>query len=161
GRVDQGLSLLQQGVAVHDSSGIGLLRTMSVVQLAEAYLLADQTEDARTCADRAVRLARERGEHAYEAWLSASLARSPYILKDSTSPPPRRTSAPPWRWLPTATCVPSSLTAASASASCTAARAMEQRPRSTSLLRRRCTARWTCVSGCTSPRQPFGGESAG
>jgi len=68
GRVDQGLSLLQQGVAVHDSSGIGLLRTMSVVQLAEAYLLADQTEDARTCADRAVRLARERGEHAYEAW---------------------------------------------------------------------------------------------
>jgi len=68
GRVEQGLSLLQQGVMVHDSRGIGLLRSMSVVQLGEAYLLANQVEAARACADRAVRMARERGEHAYEAW---------------------------------------------------------------------------------------------
>ena len=41
---------------------------MSVVQLGEAYLLADQVEDARACADRAVMLARERGERGHEAW---------------------------------------------------------------------------------------------
>jgi tetratricopeptide (TPR) repeat protein len=38
------------------------------MQLGEVYLLADQVEDARACADRAVRLARERGERGYEAW---------------------------------------------------------------------------------------------
>jgi tetratricopeptide (TPR) repeat protein len=38
------------------------------VQLGEAYLLADQVEDARDCADRAVLLARQRGERGYEAW---------------------------------------------------------------------------------------------
>jgi tetratricopeptide (TPR) repeat protein len=40
---------------------------MSVVQLAEAYLLADQLENARASADRAVMLARTRGERGYEA----------------------------------------------------------------------------------------------
>ena len=38
------------------------------MQLGEVYLLADQVEDARACADRAVRLARERGERGHEAW---------------------------------------------------------------------------------------------
>jgi tetratricopeptide (TPR) repeat protein len=41
---------------------------MSVVQLGEAYLLADQVEEARACAERAVLLARERGERGHEAW---------------------------------------------------------------------------------------------
>ena len=41
---------------------------MSVVQLGEAYLLAEQIEDARACADRAVRLAHERDERGHEAW---------------------------------------------------------------------------------------------
>jgi len=68
GRVKEGLSLLQQAVTIHDARGIGLLQSMSVVQLAEAHLLADHAEDAGACADRAVRMARERGEHAYEAW---------------------------------------------------------------------------------------------
>ena len=68
GRVEEGLSLLQQAVTIHDSRGIGLLQSMSVVQLAEGYLLADQIENARASADRAVQLARERGERAYEAW---------------------------------------------------------------------------------------------
>jgi tetratricopeptide (TPR) repeat protein len=38
------------------------------VQLGEAYLLADQVENARACADRAVLLARKRGERGHEAW---------------------------------------------------------------------------------------------
>ena len=41
---------------------------MSVVQLGEAYLLADRVEEARASADRAVGLARERGERGHEAW---------------------------------------------------------------------------------------------
>jgi tetratricopeptide (TPR) repeat protein len=42
--------------------------SLSVQQLGEAYLLADQWENARACADRTVMLARGRGERAYEAW---------------------------------------------------------------------------------------------
>jgi hypothetical protein len=42
---------------------------------------------------------------------------------------------------------PSSLTATSASASSTGARASASKPKNTSPPRRRCTARWTCGSG--------------
>ena len=41
---------------------------MSVVQLGETYLLADRVEEARASADRAVGLARKRGERGHEAW---------------------------------------------------------------------------------------------
>jgi len=68
GRLEEGISWLQQGLTAFESAGIGLFQSLSVVQLGEAYLLADQVEDARACAERAVRLARERGERGYEAW---------------------------------------------------------------------------------------------
>jgi tetratricopeptide (TPR) repeat protein len=68
GRLKEGISCLQQGLTAFESAGNGLFQSLSVVQLGEAYLLADQVEDARACADRAVRLARERGERGYEAW---------------------------------------------------------------------------------------------
>ena len=68
GRLDEGMSWLQQGLTAFESAGNGLFHSLSVVQLGEVYLFADQVEDARTCADRAVRLARERGERGYEAW---------------------------------------------------------------------------------------------
>jgi len=47
------------------------LRTgvLSVTRLGEAYLLANQVENARSCADRALMLARGRGERVYEAWV--------------------------------------------------------------------------------------------
>ena len=48
--------------------GLGIYHSLSVEQLGEAYLLADQVENARACADRAVMLARGRGERGYEAW---------------------------------------------------------------------------------------------
>ena len=68
GRIGEGISWLQQALTAYESAGIGLFHSLSVVQLGEAYLLADQVEDARACADRAVRLARERGERGHEAW---------------------------------------------------------------------------------------------
>jgi hypothetical protein len=60
-RIAEGVSRLQQGLAARESAGIGLLHSLSVVQLGEAYLLADRVQDARAQADRAVMLARERG----------------------------------------------------------------------------------------------------
>ena len=68
GRIREGVSWLQQALAAYESAGIGYYHSISVVQLGEAYLLADRAEDARACADRAVMLTRERGERGHEAW---------------------------------------------------------------------------------------------
>jgi tetratricopeptide (TPR) repeat protein len=68
GRLEEGISWLQQGLTAFESAGNGLFHSLSVMQLAEAYLLADQVEDARACADRALMLARQRGERGHEAW---------------------------------------------------------------------------------------------
>ncbi|HEX6112149.1 MAG TPA: adenylate/guanylate cyclase domain-containing protein [Geminicoccaceae bacterium] len=68
GRIEEGVSLLEQALTAHESADIGYCHSMSVVQLGEAYLLADRVEDARACADRALMLARQRGERGYEAW---------------------------------------------------------------------------------------------
>jgi tetratricopeptide (TPR) repeat protein len=68
GRLEEGVSWLQQGLTAFESTGNGLFHSLSVVQLGEAYLLAYQVDDARACTDRAVRLARERGERGHEAW---------------------------------------------------------------------------------------------
>ncbi len=68
GRIPEGVSLLKQALTAYQSAGIGAYHSISVVQLGEAYLLADQVEGARACADRAVMLACERGERGYEAY---------------------------------------------------------------------------------------------
>jgi tetratricopeptide (TPR) repeat protein len=68
GRTEEGISWLKQALAAYESVGAGFFQSISTVQLGEAYLLADQVEDARACAERAVRLARDRGERGYEAW---------------------------------------------------------------------------------------------
>jgi tetratricopeptide (TPR) repeat protein len=67
-RIEEGISWLQQALTAYGSAGVGWRHSISVAQLGEAYLLADRAEDARVCADRAVKLARERGERGYEAW---------------------------------------------------------------------------------------------
>ena len=68
GRIGEGVSWLEQALTAYESAGMRLFHSISVVELGEAYLLADRVEDARTCADRAVLLARERGERGDEAW---------------------------------------------------------------------------------------------
>ncbi len=68
GRIGEGVSLLQQALAAYESAGFGFRHSLGVEQLGEAYLLADQVENARACADRAVMLARGRGERGYEAY---------------------------------------------------------------------------------------------
>jgi tetratricopeptide (TPR) repeat protein len=68
GRIEEGISYLQQALTAYDAEAIGIHHALSVEQLGEAYLLADQVENARACADRSVSLARGRGERGYEAW---------------------------------------------------------------------------------------------
>jgi tetratricopeptide (TPR) repeat protein len=68
GRIEEGLSWLQQALTASESTGTGFLQSIGVVQLGEAYLLADRGESARASADRALRLARQRGERGHEAW---------------------------------------------------------------------------------------------
>jgi hypothetical protein len=68
GRIEEGVSWLRQALTAYESAGIGLFPSLSVVQLGEAHLLADQVEDARACADCAVMLAGQRGERGHEAW---------------------------------------------------------------------------------------------
>jgi tetratricopeptide (TPR) repeat protein len=67
GRLEEGIALLQQALALYESEGVGYEQVISVVHLGEAYLRADRVEDARACTDRAVGLARARGERGYEA----------------------------------------------------------------------------------------------
>ena len=68
GRVQDGVAWLERALAAYDALGMAHLHTITVAQLAEAYLLAGRLENARASADRAVTLARERGERGYEAW---------------------------------------------------------------------------------------------
>jgi tetratricopeptide (TPR) repeat protein len=65
----EGVTCLQQALTAYERGGMGFYHTRSIEQLGEAYLLADQVENARACADRAVTLARGRGERGYEAWV--------------------------------------------------------------------------------------------
>jgi tetratricopeptide (TPR) repeat protein len=68
GRTGEGVSYLQEALAAYESAGIGVDHSLAVYQLGEALLLTDQLENARACAERAVTLARGRGERGYEAW---------------------------------------------------------------------------------------------
>ena len=68
GRIEEGVSRLQEALTAYESAGIGVYHSLSVAQLSEAYLRADQIENARACAQRAVTLARGRGERGHEAW---------------------------------------------------------------------------------------------
>jgi len=68
GRLAEGVSLLREALAAYESTGVGYCQSISVAHLADAYLLANKLEDARACADRAVMLARMRGERGYEAY---------------------------------------------------------------------------------------------
>jgi class 3 adenylate cyclase/tetratricopeptide (TPR) repeat protein len=69
GRIDEGVASLHQAVTALERAGIGAYHSLSLTQLGEAYLLADQVENARSCADRALMLARGRGERVYETWV--------------------------------------------------------------------------------------------
>jgi tetratricopeptide (TPR) repeat protein len=68
GRVAEGVTLLEGALTLYEAAGMRLFHSTSIGELGEAYLLANRVEEARASADRAVTLARERGERGNEAW---------------------------------------------------------------------------------------------
>jgi tetratricopeptide (TPR) repeat protein len=66
GRVEEGVQLLRQAVTDYASTAMEHFLSVSIVQLGEAHLLADQVDEARACAERALTLSRRRGERGFE-----------------------------------------------------------------------------------------------
>ena len=64
GQVAEGLSLLEEGQKAHES-----FQTLIVAQTGEGCLAADRLNDALSFAERALDLARRRGQRGYEAWI--------------------------------------------------------------------------------------------
>jgi DNA-binding SARP family transcriptional activator len=67
GRPRDGVRLIEQALAALDDYGQRVWYAVVLTQMAEAWLLAGDVERARECADRARSLARNRGEHGFEA----------------------------------------------------------------------------------------------
>jgi tetratricopeptide (TPR) repeat protein len=64
--------LLEQALSASEAMRYGLMQPLFLLNLGEAYALADRLEDALVCAGRALTLARESGRRGYEAtalWL--------------------------------------------------------------------------------------------
>ena len=77
GRLDDGLALLEEGVARADSLRFYSSQALRIAWLGEAYLLAGRQQKAAEVAARALGLAREHGERGNEAdalWLSGEIA---------------------------------------------------------------------------------------
>jgi hypothetical protein len=74
GRFVDGLSLLQQ--AVDATVQRGAVHPLRTAHLAEAHLLAGDTQQARELAQQALEAARMRGERAHEAYALRVLGRS-------------------------------------------------------------------------------------
>jgi tetratricopeptide (TPR) repeat protein len=67
-RVADGLSLLQEALRTYESMGLVMYHSLVLVHIGEAYVLSGRFQDALVYAQRALTLARERGERGYEAW---------------------------------------------------------------------------------------------
>ncbi len=81
GRVCDGLAMLEEALRAAEGSGRLAFHSLLVVYLGEVFVLADRLEYARAVAERALALARERGERGVEAWalrlLAEIVSRSP------------------------------------------------------------------------------------
>jgi class 3 adenylate cyclase/tetratricopeptide (TPR) repeat protein len=75
GRVEKGMLVLQQAMTDYESYGIEHFFSISVTQFGEVCLLADQTENAKECANRALLIAGRRCERGFEAWATRLLGK--------------------------------------------------------------------------------------
>jgi tetratricopeptide (TPR) repeat protein len=64
----EGVALLEQALREYERTGMQHFLSISIVQLGEAYLIANRVDDAHSCADRALNIAMRRGERGFEAW---------------------------------------------------------------------------------------------
>lgn len=84
GDVRGGVALIEDALEVFDRSPYRVFHSLFVTYQAEAYLLAGRLDDAGRTSERALGLARERGERGVEAWalrLSAEVASHPDRLR--------------------------------------------------------------------------------
>ncbi len=68
GELEKGTGLLRHASSDYESLGMGLFRSLIGVQLGEALLIAGHLEQARSVTERALTLARKRGERGHEAY---------------------------------------------------------------------------------------------
>ena len=68
GRVDEGIELLDQGVALSESLGVNAYRALWTAQLAEGLLAGGRRERAREVAEQALDLALTHKERGHQAW---------------------------------------------------------------------------------------------
>jgi DNA-binding SARP family transcriptional activator/predicted ATPase len=68
GRVDDGVALVEQGIAIAEAASNALYHSWQCLWLAQGRLHAGRLADARIDARRALSLARERHERGVEAW---------------------------------------------------------------------------------------------
>jgi class 3 adenylate cyclase/tetratricopeptide (TPR) repeat protein len=68
GQVAEGIPLLEDAVSAIETMGYGAIQPRFLGYLAEGYVHANRLEDALEFAGRALTLAREGGQRAYEAW---------------------------------------------------------------------------------------------
>jgi len=91
GRTAEAIPLLEQTASEEGARATMASRSLLIVRLAEAYLLAERRGEAMPLAARALGLARERKERGYEAWglrLEAAIAASG--PRPETAPAPYR-----------------------------------------------------------------------
>jgi tetratricopeptide (TPR) repeat protein len=67
GRIAEGMPLLEDALTAMETMGFGAFQPRCLMDLGEAYLLADRLEDALGVAGRALTLAREGGRRSAEA----------------------------------------------------------------------------------------------
>src|SRR5262249_1294961 len=73
GRLDEGLRLLEDGVALTDALGVRAYLALWTTHLGEGLLVANQTERAHVVARRALELAKAHKERGPQAWASRLL----------------------------------------------------------------------------------------
>ena len=74
GQVTDGLDLLAQALAAAENSGIRASQPLWMAYAAEGHIAAGQAGSARGLAERALEIARARGESGHEAWALRALA---------------------------------------------------------------------------------------
>jgi tetratricopeptide (TPR) repeat protein len=67
GRIEEGIALLEKACEQYEKIGLGLFKSLIAIQLSDAYLRAGRSSEASACLDRALQIARDRGERGYEA----------------------------------------------------------------------------------------------
>ncbi len=68
GKQERGLPLLEGACERYDKIGLGLFKSLVNMQLAHAYLRAGRLAEASSTLDRALQIARSRGERGHEAY---------------------------------------------------------------------------------------------